>query len=95
MAKTDALLVTEAEVARRLGLPAAEWERAAKAYQKAGMPLPCPITHRLYWPAVRAFLDRHYGLAPIRPGMLGPATRTDGEENPDALRNSKSRRARA
>lgn len=87
------LLVTEAECARRLGLTPAEWERAAADWARVGFPAPCPTTRRLYWPAVQAFLDRHYGVAPIRPQAHAVASRPDGEENPDALRSH--RRARA
>jgi hypothetical protein len=93
-ATRDALLITEAQCAARVGLPARDFERAVTAWTRKGFPLPCPVTGRLYWPAVQAFLDRHYGVAPLRSTPAPIATVPDGEENPDALRHPKHRRTR-
>lgn len=92
-ARSDALLVDDAEVARRLGLTPAEWDRAARVFAKAGFPVACPVTHRHYWPAIQVWLDQHYGLTSMRPAAAAVATKPDGEENPDALKPR--RRARA
>lgn len=75
------LYVTEAEIARRLGISPRKWAEAARTLGRQGLPPQEYLFGKRYWPAVKAFLDRRYGLAqhdlPIDP---------DGEENPDVLR---------
>ena len=78
MAVRDALYVTDAELARRLGLETADLKAALPALSAAGLPAPDPLVkNRRYWPAVRAFLDKRYGLASSSPSG-NPAL--DGEE---------------
>lgn len=63
MAKSDALFVTEAQCADRLGLSLDQYKTAIIAASKAGFPQPDPLFgNRRYWPAVRVWLDRRYGL---------------------------------
>ena len=57
------LYLSEAEVAAHVGLSLEDWKAAASALEKQGLPRPDPIFgNRRYLPAVRAFLDRRYGL---------------------------------
>ncbi|MFB0691948.1 winged helix-turn-helix domain-containing protein [Agrobacterium pusense] len=79
MAKSDALFVTEAQCAERLGLSLDQYNTALIAAGKAGFPQPDPLfADRRYWPAVRVWLDRRYGIGEER-GMLSiPAL--DGKE---------------
>lgn len=80
MAKSDALFVTEAQCAERLGLSLDQFKTAIIAASKAGFPQPDPLFgNRRYWPAVRVWLDRRYGMSDER-GMLSiPAL--DGKES--------------
>ena len=66
----DKHFLTEAELYRRLGVD----RKVAKAtigqlMAKGGFPQPQKLWgNRWYWPAVKAWLDRHYGLGnPTRP----------------------------
>jgi hypothetical protein len=86
-APDDRLFLTEGEIAERLGVTSLEWQAAALALEKSGLPLADPVFgRRRYWPAVRAYLDRRAGLL----HSPSPLTR-DGEENWDADRGRKSR----
>ncbi len=80
MAKSDKLFVTEAECAERTGLSSDEFKLIVSTLEKSGFPLPDPVfKNRRYWPAVRVWLDRRYGMSEGR-GLIGiPAL--DGEEN--------------
>ncbi len=63
MAKSDALFVTEAQCAERLGLSLDQFKAALLAADKSGFPMKDPLfANRRYWPAVRAWLDNRYGL---------------------------------
>lgn len=63
MAKSDKLFVTEAECADRIGLSTEQFKIALPAAIKGGFPAPDPLfANRRYWPAVKAWLDRRYGL---------------------------------
>ncbi len=63
MAKSDKLFVTEAECAERVGLDTDDFKSIVSTLEKSGFPLPDPLfKNRRYWPAVRAWLDRRYGL---------------------------------
>ncbi len=79
MAKSDALFVTEAQCAERLGLSLEQFKIALIAATKAGFPMKDPLFgDRRYWPAVRIWLDRRYSIGDER-GMLSiPAL--DGKE---------------
>lgn len=62
-ARLDALYVTEAEAAARLGMPLREWIGTATVLERDGLPRKDPVFNdRRYWPAVKAFLDRRAGL---------------------------------
>ncbi|MGR9136877.1 winged helix-turn-helix domain-containing protein [Rhizobium leguminosarum] len=78
MAKSDALFVTDGELARRIGLTLDQLKIAIPAAEKAGFPMKDPLfADRRYWPACVAWLDRRYGL---RVGAGGPYV-LDGEEH--------------
>lgn len=96
MAKSDALFVTDAQCAERLGLTLDQFKVALHAATQAGFPIKDPLfADRRYWPAVRAWLDRRYGMHDgasqlgvvdeiepwrIRRGITTPPG-LDGEEN--------------
>ncbi len=63
MARSDSLFVTEAQCANRLGLSLEQFKIALHAATQAGFPMKDPLfADRRYWPAVRAWLDRRYGM---------------------------------
>ncbi|MAU94680.1 MAG: winged helix-turn-helix domain-containing protein [Fulvimarina sp.] len=69
------LFVTDAQAAKRIGLPLELYRPAVAALERQGFPRPDPMFHdRRYWPAIRAFLDRRAGLD--RRGLPQP----DGQE---------------
>lgn len=76
---SDCLFLDEKEIARRLGLRARDWPAKAKSLEHQGLPPIHPLIGRRYWPAVRAFWDKQYGLTRI------DVSQPDGEENLDAL----------
>ena len=78
MAKSEALFLTEAQIADRIGLDTQKFKAALPALSKSGFPEPDPLfENRRYWPACQAFLDRRYGLAASSTSAI-PAL--DGEE---------------
>ncbi|MBO0904214.1 winged helix-turn-helix domain-containing protein [Jiella sonneratiae] len=73
------LFVTDAQAARRVGVPVAVYRQAAAILERQGFPRPDPMFHdRRYWPAIRAFLDRRAGL-----DRSGLTLQPDGEEHWD------------
>ncbi|OCJ68624.1 hypothetical protein A6U97_08210 [Agrobacterium tumefaciens] len=73
MAKSDKLFVTEAECAVRIGLDTNDFKSIVSTLEKAGFPLPDPVfKNRRYWPAVRAWLDRRYGIDRATDGPYPP-----------------------
>lgn len=95
------LFVTDAECAKRVGVPLDDWKYAAAILTNQGLPLPDPLfKNRRYWPAVRAFLDWRYRIGPAF-GPRFPWKKSDddvmsaddpGVENWDAPRPRKKRR---
>lgn len=97
MAKSHKLFVTDAECAERIGLTTEQFKIALPAATKSGFPIKDPLfAERRYWPAVKAWLDRRYGLhgsdfyGPYAPDEVEPWKRNggrtaapgiDGEEN--------------
>ncbi len=78
--KSDKLFVTEAECAERLGLSTEQFKTALPAATQAGFPIKDPLfAGKRYWPAVRAWLDRRYGIGQ-NDGMLRPPPGLDEEE---------------
>lgn len=76
----EKLFMTDAEVAKAVGLPTNEFKATVIVLQRSGFPSPDPVfNNRRYWPAVKAFLDRRYGLD----GSTKMLTKPDGEENWD------------
>lgn len=61
----DGLWVTDAEIIRRLGVSEKVGYAAIHRLEKTGLGFPEKQRvwgKRRYWPAVRDFLDQHYGL---------------------------------
>jgi hypothetical protein len=92
MPEDGALYVTEAECASRLGFAPGTWGKLRARYERLGMPRKDPISHRRYWPAVRAFFDRHNGAAGDNPVASGEDL---GTENLEAFKTNSRRRAGA
>lgn len=91
MAKVEALYLTEAEVAARVGIPASDWETTAVSLERAGLPVRDPLfKNRRYWPAVRAFLDKRYNLRPDEAARGNPAV--DGDERWNTTKSTPARR---
>ena len=79
-AEIQSLFLTEAEIARRLGLTQHEWAAKAEVLERHGLPRIDPLIGGRYWPAIVAFFDRRYGVSNVE------ASQPDGGENLDALR---------
>jgi hypothetical protein len=68
MARSDVLYVTDAECAERIGVTTEEFKSIVPVAEKSGMPTKDPLfKNKRYWPAVRAWLDRRYGLSKDKP----------------------------
>lgn len=92
MTKAPKLFVTDAECAERIGLTTEQFKDALLAAKKAGFPMKDPLfENRRYWPAVRAWLDRRYGLygsdvhGPYAPDEQEPWKRPGGRTAPPGL----------
>ena len=92
MSKSDTLFVTDAECASRIGLTTEQFKIALPALAKSGFPMPDPLfANRRYWPAVRAWLDRRYGIygsdvhSPYAPDEPDPWKRSGGITSPPGL----------
>ncbi len=80
MAKSDKLYVTEAECAERIGISTDELKAIVPELTSQGFPMKDPLfNNRRYWPAVRVFLDRRYGMEKDD-GMLRAPPGLDEEE---------------
>lgn len=92
MSRSDALYLTDGEIAQKLGVNFDQWQAAARVLEKEGLPGADPLfPRRRYWPACKAFLDRRWGLASAS-AVGTPAL--DGEEqwqNANAGRATKRR----
>jgi len=69
----------EEEIARRLSQNPKDWPAKALVLEREGLPKIDPVLQGRFWPAVRTFFMRRYGLSTLQP--FNP----DGEENLDAL----------
>lgn len=78
-AQDGALFLREDEIAQRLGQTSGEWKAKASVLERHGLPRIDPLMGGRYWPAIRAFWDRRYGISNVE------ASQPDGEENLDAL----------
>ena len=83
--KEDGLFPGEAEIARRLSQSPSEWASKASLLEREGLPPIDPLMGGRFWPAVRAFWLRRYGLSAVE------ASAPDGEEDLDALRSRRPR----
>jgi hypothetical protein len=79
-ANEAALFLREDEIERRLGLAKGEWPPIATVLERHGLPRIDPLLGGRYWPAVRFFFDRRYGISNVE------VSQPDGEEDLDALR---------
>lgn len=69
----------EAEIARRLSQDPKEWVAKATILERHGLPPVDALMGGRYWPSVKAFFHRRYGLSNVQVSQL------DGEENLNAL----------
>ncbi|WP_370194271.1 MULTISPECIES: winged helix-turn-helix domain-containing protein [Aurantimonas] len=77
----ERLFLTDMEIGQRLGLKKESVPERLAVLERSGFPPPDPLfDNKRYWPAVKEFLDRRFGLAPDRPGATSPL-RPDGREN--------------
>ena len=61
----EGVFISDAEMYRRLGVSPRIGRMAVLALERTGFPPKLPLWgNRRYWPAIRAFLDRHYGAVP-------------------------------
>jgi hypothetical protein len=66
------LFVSETELYRRLGVGPKTGKIAVQALERSGFPPKQPLFgNKRYWPAVRHFLDRYYGLIERREQYCG------------------------
>jgi hypothetical protein len=62
---TDKLFLTDGEIAARLGVKTDTIKEKLEVLERSGFPRPDPqFENRRYWPAVKAWLDRRFNLAP-------------------------------
>lgn len=72
----DCLYLSEDVVGRKvLGSRATMWRNLAPVLEREGLPRVNPLMGGRYWPAVRAWLDKHEGL-----GSRAVPSGADGEE---------------
>lgn len=69
----------EAEIARRLSQDPKDWAAKATILEREGLPHVDAFMGGRYWPSVKAFFLRRYGLSTVQ------VSQPDGEENLDAL----------
>lgn len=74
------LFPCEAEIARRLSQAPSDWLAKAPILERDGLPRVDPVMGGRFWPAVKAFWNKRYGLS------ADQVSQPDGEENLDALR---------
>ena len=77
--RDEGLFPSEEEIARRLSQTLVGWSAKAKILERDGLPKIDPVMGGRFWPAVKAFWLRRYGLSNIE------ASQPDGQENLDAL----------
>ena len=70
---------SEGEIARRLSQDPKSWPAIALVLERQGFPRIDPLMGGRFWPAVRMWFFRRYGLSTL------PPSNPDGEENLDAL----------
>ena len=78
--RDQGLFPSENEIARRLSQDPKDWPDKEAVLERHGLPRIDPMMGGRYWPAVREFWNRRYGLTSIE------AFQPDGEENLDALK---------
>jgi hypothetical protein len=75
----DKLFVTDAELIRKLGVPEKHARRVIQALDEnrpSGFPPKQTLwADRRYWPAVKAWLDKNYGLSEQEQTLPGPPRR--------------------
>jgi hypothetical protein len=76
----EGLFPSEAEIARRLSQTLPDWRAKVIILEREGLPRVDPIMGGRYWPAIRAWWNRRYGLSTVE------VSQPDGEEDLNALR---------
>ncbi|MEJ1934173.1 hypothetical protein WDZ92_28595 [Nostoc sp. NIES-2111] len=79
LVKSGGLFPSEAEIARRLSQTPQEWRAKVRGLERDGFPKIDPIMQGRFWPAVKAYWRRRYGLTKIT------VSQPDGGEDLDAL----------
>lgn len=69
----------EEEIAWRLSQDPRDWPAKAMILERDGLPRVDPLMGGRYWPGVRAWFHRRYGVTTLQ------VSQPDGEENLDAL----------
>jgi len=59
---TRPLYMTEAEIAKAIGISDKRFREVALVWERDGFPRKDPQIGRRYWPAVRAWLDRRHNM---------------------------------
>jgi hypothetical protein len=75
------LFLCDAEIARRLGVSGEKFRTIVSAFGPRGFPPRDAVVGTRYWPAVKAFFDRRYGVDTVSSSLT-----PDGEDNLDAYR---------
>jgi hypothetical protein len=84
------LFISDTEMYRRLGVSPRTGRVAVLALERSGFPPKLPLWgNRRYWPAIRAFLDRHYGAIPYN-----QFRHQSSSSGPRPLGNTQAERAR-
>lgn len=79
--------------ARRLGFSLDRWRRLAPVYESLGMPRADAVAKHRYWPAVRAFLDRHNGMIGSDGRPIHAPEIPDGKEAGNGFKAKSRKRA--
>ncbi len=77
MSTAEPLYISDAELIAHLNIGERKARAAIRELERQGFPQPDPLFGKRYFPAVKQFLDRRYGLAANSQTPLTP----DGAEN--------------
>ena len=77
------MYLTDTEIRERLNIPERRWRPAVQHFERQGFPRVDPLIGKRYWPAVQAWLLKHYLDAE------GRSQDTDESEDWDALKRKR------
>lgn len=84
LSPAEACFLTANETSKRLGVGIGEFKVTAQLLARQGLPMPSTLfANRRYWPAVKSWLDKRYGLEDTS------LKRADGRENAEAFRRKR------